>query len=52
MKNFVNLYVNLYTNANFSDSITPRHEKISKERGDYYNYGVFRVWNCRVKKCE
>lgn len=33
MKNFVNLY----TNANFSDSITSRHERISKERGDYYN---------------
>lgn len=31
MKNFVNLYVNLYTNANFSDSITPRHERISKK---------------------
>lgn len=31
MKNFVNLYVNLYTNANFSDSITPRHERIKRE---------------------
>lgn len=29
--NFVNLYVNLYTNANFSDSITPRHERIKRE---------------------
>lgn len=27
MKNFVNLY----TNANFSDSITPRYERIKRE---------------------
>lgn len=37
MKNFVNLYVNLYTNANNSDSITPRHER---ERGLLQLWGV------------
>lgn len=52
MKNFVNFYVNFYINVNFFDLIILRYERISKERGDYYSYGVFRVWNCRIKKCE
>lgn len=36
MKNFVNLY----TNANFSDSITPRYERIKRERRLLQLWGV------------